>query len=239
MPKFGVVSPFRHQEFPLVLKDLRLSEVCVPGSPPPSLDWGRHCFYNLAVSRLRARVISSEGEGNLIFISSIWWRGPPDISPVTFDHDDLFELPHSGRRVAYSVTRSLRCMTTVEIWHSRMGFPALPLQSAAAELVVVNLVAQHDPQANTQFVRRRNSRLAHPFLDKLATIEAFHLRKFCERKKCGVPLATVEVGGDGNLGTAGWSALHHMPPDSHKFRNELYEYCEKTKCLQRPALTAE
>ena len=101
--------------------------------------------------------------------------------------------PHSGRRVAYSVTRSLRCMTTVEIWHSRMRFPALPLQSAAAELVVVNLVAQHDPQANTQFVGRRNSRLAHPFLDKLATIEAFQLRIFCERKKCGVPLATVEV----------------------------------------------
>src|SRR5258708_40245822 len=58
--------------------------------------------------------------------------------------------PHSGRRVAYSVTRSLQCRTTVVIWHSRMGFPALPLLSAAAELFVVNLVAQHDPQADTQ-----------------------------------------------------------------------------------------
>ena len=53
-----------------------------------------------------------------------------------------------------------------------MGFPALPPLSAATELFVVNLVAQHDPQADTQFVRRRNPRLAHPFLDKLATIEA-------------------------------------------------------------------
>src|SRR5437867_10296609 len=59
--------------------------------------------------------------------------------------------PHSGRRVAYSVTRSLQCRTTVVIWHSRMGFPALPLLSAAAELFVVNLVAQHNPQADTQF----------------------------------------------------------------------------------------
>ena len=54
-----------------------------------------------------------------------------------------------------------------------MGVPALPLLSAAAELLVVNVVAQHDPQPDTQFVRRCNPRLAYPFLDKLATIEAF------------------------------------------------------------------
>jgi hypothetical protein len=36
-----------------------------------------------------------------------------------------------------------------------------------------------------------------------------------------------------------WSALHHTSSDSHKFRNELCEYCEKAKWLQRPALTAE
>jgi hypothetical protein len=54
-----------------------------------------------------------------------------------------------------------------------MGFPALPLLSAAAELFVVNLVTQHDPQADTQFVRGCNPRLAHPFLDELAPIEAF------------------------------------------------------------------
>src|ERR1700686_4717959 len=31
-----------------------------------------------------------------VFTASIWWRCPPDISPVTFDHDDLFELPPFG-----------------------------------------------------------------------------------------------------------------------------------------------
>src|ERR1700694_3767621 len=86
-----------------------------------------------------------------VFTSSVWWRCPPDISPVTFDHYDLFELPP---------------------W---------PLLSTAAELFVVNLVAQHDPQADTQFVRRRNPCLAHPFLDQLATIEAFQLRIFSYR----------------------------------------------------------
>src|SRR2546430_3796386 len=103
--------------------------------------------------------------------------------------------PHSGRRVAYSVTRSLQCRTTVVIWHSRMGFPALPPLSAATELFVVNLVAQHDPQADTQFVRRRNPRLAHPFLDKLATIEAFQFWIFSYRmdRRFGPQIAQQRV----------------------------------------------
>src|SRR6267143_1928239 len=36
--------------------------------------------------------------------ASLWWRSPPDISSVTFDHDVLCKLPSLwGRRVAYSV----------------------------------------------------------------------------------------------------------------------------------------
>src|SRR6266852_3564726 len=104
-------------------------------------------------------------------------------------------FPRSGRRVAYSITRSLRCRTIGVIWHSRMGFPALPLLSTAAELFVVNLVTQHDPQANTQFVCRRNPRLAHPFLDKLATLEAFQLRIFSYRmdRRFGPQIAQQRV----------------------------------------------
>jgi hypothetical protein len=76
-----------------------------------------------------------------------------------------------------------------------MGFPALPLLSAAAELLVVNLVAQHDPQADTQFVRRRNPRLAHPFLEKLATIEAFQFWIFSYRmnRRFGPQIAQQRV----------------------------------------------
>src|ERR1700680_1219479 len=86
--------------------------------------------------------------------------------------------PHSGRRVAYSVTRSLQGRTTVVVRHPRMGFPALPLLSAAAELFVINLVAQHDPQPDPQFARRRDPRLPHSFLDELAAVETFQLRIF-------------------------------------------------------------
>jgi hypothetical protein len=50
-----------------------------------------------------------------------------------------------------------------------MGFPALPLLSAAAELFVVNLVAQHNPQADTQFARRRLRRFDPSINRGLAT----------------------------------------------------------------------
>ena len=99
-------------------------------------------------------------------------------SPVTVDHDDLFELPPCGEAVAYSVTRSLRCRTTVVVRHSRMGFPALPQLSSAAELFLINLVAHHDPKPNAQFARRCDPGLAHSFLDELAPVEAFQFRVF-------------------------------------------------------------
>ena len=59
-----------------------------------------------------------------------------------------------------------------------MGFPALPQLSAAAELFIVDLVAHHDPQPDTQFACRRDPGLAHSFLDELAPIEAFQFRIF-------------------------------------------------------------
>ena len=54
-----------------------------------------------------------------------------------------------------------------------MGFPLLPQLSTPAELFVINLIAQHDPQTNPQFARGCNPGLAHSFLDELAPIEAF------------------------------------------------------------------
>ena len=63
------------------------------------------------------------------------------------------------------------------IGHPRMGFPLLPQQlSAAAELLVINLIAQHDPQPNSQFASRGDPGFSHSFLHQLATIEAFQLR---------------------------------------------------------------
>ena len=58
-----------------------------------------------------------------------------------------------------------------------MGFPFRPQLSAAAELFVVNLVAQHNPQPDPQFAGCLDPRLAHSFVDELAPIEAFQLFK--------------------------------------------------------------
>src|SRR5215813_10764097 len=84
--------------------------------------------------------------------------------------------PLMGRWVAYSVTRSLQCRTTVEIRHSHMGFPFRPQLSAAAELLVINLVAQHNPQPDPQFAGGRDPGLAHSLGNELAAIESFQLR---------------------------------------------------------------
>src|SRR5205814_1014124 len=82
----------------------------------------------------------------------------------------------SGRQVAYSLTRSVRGRTTVEIRHSRMGFPILPQLSPTAEFFVIDLIAQHNPEPDSKFPCGRDPGLAHSFLDELATVESFQLR---------------------------------------------------------------
>src|SRR5487761_549238 len=92
------------------------------------------------------------------------------------DHDDLFELPRGsgGGRVAYSALRSLQGRTIYRTRHSRTGSTAfLPQLSAAAEFLVVNLVAQHDPQTDSEFASGSHSRFPQSFLYQFAPIEAF------------------------------------------------------------------
>jgi hypothetical protein len=54
-----------------------------------------------------------------------------------------------------------------------MGFPALP--SATAELVVINLIAQHDPQPNPQLATGCYGRFPQSFLCQFAGIEPLQL----------------------------------------------------------------
>src|SRR5882672_10223925 len=71
--------------------------------------------------------------------------------------------------------------------------PLCRIFSAAAELFVINLVAQHNPQANAQFPGCRHPGLAHSFLNELATIEAFQLRVFPYRvHRCFGPEITQQ-----------------------------------------------
>src|ERR1700745_1054801 len=78
---------------------------------------------------------------------------PPDISPITCDHDDVFELPaNGGGGVAYSLIRSRFSRTTVAIRHPRTDTTAFPPRfSATAELFVINLLTRHDPESDSQF----------------------------------------------------------------------------------------
>src|ERR1700739_32496 len=102
----------------------------------------------------------------------------PNISPIMSDHDDLFKLPRNrGRRVAYSVTRSRCCWTTVDTWHPRTDTTAfLPRFSSTAELLVINLVTHHDPESDSQLPGCCDSGFPQSFLHQLPPIEAFQLR---------------------------------------------------------------
>jgi hypothetical protein len=61
------------------------------------------------------------------------------------------------------------------------GIPArgttafLPHLSAAAELFVINLVAQHDPETDSKFANCSNSRFPQSFLHEFAPVKPFQL----------------------------------------------------------------
>jgi len=63
------------------------------------------------------------------------------------------------------------------IWHPHTGFTAfLLLLSATTELVIINLIPQHDPQPDPEFASHRHSRLPQTFLDQFAAVETLQLR---------------------------------------------------------------
>src|SRR5262245_35705099 len=76
-----------------------------------------------------------------------------------------------GRRVAYSIGRSLAGED--HCWNQAFphGRPRLLPQSTAAELVVIDLIAQHDPQPNAEFPGHRDSGFTDPLLLELSPKE--------------------------------------------------------------------
>src|SRR5712691_2380289 len=101
----------------------------------------------------------------------------PNISSVTVDHDDSRELPpregggSPNQCFGHSSTRT----------SANTGIPAqtprlrLPRQATTAELRVIDLIAQHDPEANPELPRRRNAGFREPFLHDFPTIEALQV----------------------------------------------------------------
>jgi len=60
------------------------------------------CFLRRAMRR-NSRIVLPVQPTSSVRVTSSTRCCPPDISPIIPDHDDVFELPCKGRRVAYSV----------------------------------------------------------------------------------------------------------------------------------------
>src|SRR6516164_3887926 len=78
---------------------------------------------------------------------------PPNISSILADHDEVFELPGYPGRADSLINRPVTIRTIADFRHPRTGCAALLLLSATTELFVINLVPQHDPQADPEFAR--------------------------------------------------------------------------------------
>lgn len=60
------------------------------------------------------------------------------------------------------------------LWHPRTGSSAfLPQLAAATELLVIDLVAQHNPQPDPEFTSHRDSHFTEALLLQLALVKAF------------------------------------------------------------------
>jgi hypothetical protein len=78
-----------------------------------------------------------------------------------------------------SSLRSLRTMMTYANTTAFQPFPAggtAVLLSTTTELLIIDLVSQHNPQTNTQLACHRHTRLPETLLHQLAAVETFQLR---------------------------------------------------------------
>jgi hypothetical protein len=76
--------------------------------------------------------------------------------------------------------------TIRRFWHPRTGCTAVLLLSATTELFVINLVPQHDPQADPEFARHRYTRFPQSFPNQFAAVETLQLRIATHRMSSGL-----------------------------------------------------
>jgi hypothetical protein len=66
--------------------------------------------------------------------------------------------------------------TIARCWHPRTGITAFLLLSTTTELVVLNLIPQHDPQPDPQLASHGHARFPHTLLHQFAAVESLQLR---------------------------------------------------------------
>src|ERR1700759_2436582 len=90
------------------------------------------------------------------------------------------------RREAGSlINRTVTIRTKPRFRHPRTDSTAL-LLSTTTELLIIDLVAQHDPQPDSQLARHRHARLAQTLLHKFATVEPLQFGIAARRVSAGL-----------------------------------------------------
>ena len=86
------------------------------------------------------------------------------------------------RREAGSlINRTVTVRTIADFRHPRTDSAALLLLSTTTELFIVDLVAQHDPQPDSQLACHRHTRLPYKFTtfyNRLRSFDTFDFREF-------------------------------------------------------------
>ena len=82
--------------------------------------------------------------------------------------------PFLRREAGSLINRTVTVRTIPDFKHPRTGRTAV-LLSTTTEFLVIDLIAQHDPQTNAQLAGRRHARFPQAFLHRFAAIETLQL----------------------------------------------------------------
>ena len=81
-----------------------------------------------------------------------------------------------SREAGSLINRPVTFRTIARFWHPRTGITALLLLlSTTTELVVLNLIPQHDPHPDSEFASHSHSRLPQTFLNQFAAVKTLQL----------------------------------------------------------------
>jgi hypothetical protein len=92
--------------------------------------------------------------------------------------------PFLRREAGSLINRTVTIRTIRDFKHPRTGGTAL-LLSTATELLVIDLIAQHDPQANAQLAGCRHACFPQPLLHQFAAIETLQSGIAAHRMSAG------------------------------------------------------
>src|SRR5258707_2290724 len=89
----------------------------------------------------------------------------------------IYSNSQSFREAGSLINRPVTFRTIPRFWHSRTGITAfLLLLSTTTELVVLNLIPQHDPQPDPQLACHGHARFPQTLLHQFAAVESLQLR---------------------------------------------------------------